>query len=94
MSESAGTDETLAISRGFRLQWEQAQQQHVLLYPEGMVKLNDSSAEILKLCDGSRSETAIIEALQQQFPGADLAADVREFLAIARQNGWIGVASG
>ena len=28
------------VGRGFRLQWEQAQGCHVLLYPEGMVKLN------------------------------------------------------
>ena len=28
------------IGRGFRLQWEPAQNAHVLLYPEGMVKLN------------------------------------------------------
>ena len=28
-----------ALGRGFRLQWEPAQKAHVLLYPEGMVKL-------------------------------------------------------
>jgi pyrroloquinoline quinone biosynthesis protein D len=39
-----------AIGRGFRLQWEPAQQAHVLLYPEGMVKLNGSAGEILKRC--------------------------------------------
>jgi pyrroloquinoline quinone biosynthesis protein D len=33
----------------FRLQWEPAQNAHVLLYPEGMVKLNQSAGEILKL---------------------------------------------
>ena len=37
-----------AIARGFRLQWEPAQNAHVLLYPEGMVKLNGSAGEILK----------------------------------------------
>ena len=42
-----------AIGRGFRLQWEPAQNAHVLLYPEGMVKLNGSAGEILKRCDGS-----------------------------------------
>ena len=35
------------IHRHFRLQWEEAQGCHVLLYPEGMVKLNDSAALIL-----------------------------------------------
>jgi pyrroloquinoline quinone biosynthesis protein D len=77
------------ITPGYRLQWEQAQQAHVLLYPEGMIRLNPSAAEILKHCDGSRTADAIVDALQQQFPEADLAADVREFLEVAHENGWI-----
>ena len=44
-----------AIGRGFRLQWEAAQNAHVLLYPEGMIKLNGSAGEILKRCDGATS---------------------------------------
>jgi pyrroloquinoline quinone biosynthesis protein D len=79
----------LRIAPGYRLQWEEAQQSHVLLYPEGMVTLNGSSAEILKYCDGTRTVEGIIEDLQQQFPEADLADDVREFIAAAYDNGWI-----
>ena len=41
-----------AVARGFRLQWEAAQNAHVLLYPEGMIRLNTSAGEILKRCDG------------------------------------------
>jgi hypothetical protein len=41
--------------RHFRFQWEPAQGCHVLLYPEGMVKLNQSAGEILKRCDGART---------------------------------------
>ena len=44
-----------SIGRGLRLQWEPAQNAHVLLYPEGMVKLNASAGEILKRCDGQRT---------------------------------------
>ena len=36
------------VGAGFRLQWEPAQDCHVLLYPEGMVKLNGSAGEIIK----------------------------------------------
>ena len=79
----------LRIAKGFRLQWEEAQQSYVLLYPEGMVTLNGSSAEILKYCDGNRSVEDVIVELQNQFPEADLADDVREFLANAHNNGWI-----
>jgi pyrroloquinoline quinone biosynthesis protein D len=79
----------IAISPGYRLQWEEAQQCHVLLYPEGMVKLNGSSAEILKYCDGSRSAAQIVAELEQRFPGVDLAADVHQFLEVADERGWI-----
>ncbi len=37
-----------SINRQFRLQWEAAQDKYVLLYPEGMVKLNGSAGEILR----------------------------------------------
>ena len=73
----------------FRLQWEPAQEAHVLLYPEGMVKLSGSAAEILRRVDGQRDVGAIITELEQTFPGIDLAEDVINFLNQARDNGWI-----
>ncbi|MCK5498318.1 MAG: pyrroloquinoline quinone biosynthesis peptide chaperone PqqD, partial [Gammaproteobacteria bacterium] len=42
------------IASTHRFQWEEVQDCHVILYPEGMVKLGDSSSEILKLCDGKK----------------------------------------
>ena len=51
---------------GYRLQWEPAQQAHVLLYPEGMVKLNDSAGAIASLIDGRRSVAAIVAELDYQ----------------------------
>lgn len=56
-----------SIRRGFRLQFEPAQGCHVLLYPEGMIKLNDSASEILQQVDGKRSVAEIIGNLQQRF---------------------------
>src|SRR4029078_12435926 len=53
-----------AIARGFRLQWEPAQNCHVLLYPEGMVKLNGSAGEIMTRCAGERSIEAIVGELE------------------------------
>ena len=82
-------EQALRIAPGLRLQWEEAQQAHVLLYPEGMVQLNPSSAEILGRCDGQRSAETIVAELEREFPDADLADDVREFLATALANGWI-----
>jgi pyrroloquinoline quinone biosynthesis protein D len=79
------------IPSRFRLQWEAAQNAHVLLYPEGMVKLSQSAAEILKRVDGVTSVSAIVQSLEQTFPGTDLRSDVVEFLSTAHERGWIGL---
>ena len=60
----------LRFRRGFRFQWEPAQQCHVLLYPEGMVKLNDSAGAILNEVDGQRSVADVVSVLEQKFPDA------------------------
>lgn len=75
----------------FRLQFEKAQGCHVLLFPEGMIKLNASAAEILTRVNGEKSIEAICDALKIAFPDApnDLAEDVVEFLDHARGKKWI-----
>ena len=78
-----------AMSRRFRLQWEDAQQAHVLLYPEGMVKLNTSAAEILKCCDGETPVAKIVTDLENKFGATDLRADIEGLLAHAYANKWI-----
>jgi len=72
-----------------RLQWEEAQQKYVILYPEGMVELNQSSAEILKSCDGSRCLAQIVSTLEAQFETTGLGNDITAFLEVALKNGWI-----
>ncbi len=79
----------LKFSPLHRLQWEEVQQKHVILYPEGMVELNQSSAEILKLCDGSRNVTQIVSELEEQFATTGLTHDITAFLEVALKNGWI-----
>ena len=74
----------------FRLQFEKAQGCFVLLYPEGMVKLNDSAAEILQQIDGLTSVDEFQHQLQQKFPQAgDIGDDIAEFLATAQAKRWI-----
>lgn len=72
-----------------RLQWEEVQQRFVILYPEGMVELNQSSAEILKLCDGTKNLAAIVSELEEKFATSGLTNDVTQFLNVALQHGWI-----
>jgi pyrroloquinoline quinone biosynthesis protein D len=77
------------LSRLFRMQWEEAQDAHVLLYPEGMVKLNQSAAEILKRCDGNADVATIVAQLETTFAQTDLQDDVLAFMADARERGWL-----
>lgn len=77
------------IGHGFRLQWEAAQHSHVLLYPEGMVKLNGSAGEIMKRCDGRRSIADIVAELEDVFALPGLRKDVMAFVEIAVQQRWL-----
>ena len=78
-----------AISSTHRFQWEEVQDCHVILYPEGMVKLSGSASEILKRCDGMNTTREIIDDLNKHYPGADLEKDVFKFLETAHENGWV-----
>ncbi len=80
---------TIQFSPMHRLQWEEAQQKDVILYPEGMVELNQSSAEILKLCDGTRNLAQIVTDLEEKFSTTGLINDITSFLNVALNNGWI-----
>jgi pyrroloquinoline quinone biosynthesis protein D len=63
-----------------RLDFDAVRQQHVLLYPEGAVLLNDTGAAILRLCDGQRSLASIAEILGERYK-CDVLADVIEYLS-------------
>jgi pyrroloquinoline quinone biosynthesis protein D len=63
-----------------RLDFDRVRQQHVLLYPEGAVLLNETGAAILELCDGHRSIGAIAAILEDRYK-FDVTADVTEYLS-------------
>ena len=77
------------IGHGFRLQWEPAQSCFVLLYPEGMVKLNQSAGEIIKRCDGQRDVATLVADLETAFSTTGLEGDVLAFLELARRQRWL-----
>ena len=78
------------LNRLFKFQFEPAQDCYVLLFPEGMVKLNGSAGAILNEVDGQRTVADIVASLEQQFPDAGpLGKDVSEFLQDARHQHWI-----
>jgi pyrroloquinoline quinone biosynthesis protein D len=77
------------MANHFRLQWEEVQKSWVLLYPEGMVKLNGSAGEILHRLDGVKTVQTIVDDLERQFEATGLAPDVLDFLAISQRQGWV-----
>jgi pyrroloquinoline quinone biosynthesis protein D len=65
------------LATGARLQYDEVREEHVLLVPEGVVRLNATAAEVLELCDGERSLDEIVGVLSERYEGADLRDDVQ-----------------
>ncbi len=78
-----------AVAHGMRLQWEPAQEAHVLLYPEGMVKLNSSAGAIMSRCDGVRTVAEIVADLERTYGLTGLSGDVAAFVALALDKHWL-----
>ena len=74
---------------GARLQYDEVRAEHMLLVPEGVVRLNQTAAEVLELCDGERSLDEIVGTLSERYDGADLREDVRGLVDGMTQRGLI-----
>jgi pyrroloquinoline quinone biosynthesis protein D len=74
---------------GARLQYDDVRQEHVLLVPEGAVRLNSTAAEVLELCDGERSLDEIVGTVSARYEGADLRDDVRGLVDGLTQRGLV-----
>ncbi len=77
------------LNRRYRMQWEETQNCYVLLYPEGMIRLNGSAGEILKCCDGATSVADITKTLEEKFNMPSLKDDVEGLLAHAYEQDWV-----
>jgi pyrroloquinoline quinone biosynthesis protein D len=64
-----------------RLEFDPVRNQRVLLYPEGVVLLNDTGAAILDLVDGRRSVADIAADLKQRYDCGDITGDIVEYLS-------------
>ena len=82
-------DQPLQLATGYRLQWEEAQHMFVLLYPEGLIELNQSSSEILQVCDVNNPLANIVQPLATKFKTTGLEGAIINFLNIALDNGWL-----
>jgi pyrroloquinoline quinone biosynthesis protein D len=74
------------LAKGVRLQTDSTTGKSVLLFPEGIMELNETAYEILARCDG-RTLSEIVRELAEDYDAdvAALAADVRETLAGLQQ---------
>ena len=77
------------IAPGMRLQFEAVQDTWVLLYPEGMVKLNPSASAILQRCNGKLTVAAIVADLEAVFNATGIAPEVTNLLNEGVRRGWI-----
>ncbi len=76
----------------YLFRWEEPQQAHILLYPEGVVKLNETGAAILKYCDGTRTANEIASELNEKY-STDVSQSVYKFLEVSYAKGWIRIKS-
>ena len=72
--------------------YDEVRGEHVLLVPEGMVRLNPSAAEVLTLCDGTRSLDEVIGVLAARYESSDLRSDVQRLIDAMAEKGLVVVA--
>lgn len=68
--------------------WGGTEQDRVILYPEGAIKLQGTGRQVLERCDGTRTFGEIIQELQQEFGKTDpekIRADIGVFLEQLRR---------
>jgi pyrroloquinoline quinone biosynthesis protein D len=90
MSDKIRSDDVFGLARHYRFQWEEAQKGYVLLYPEGMVKLNGGAGEVISRLDGVKTVAQVVEELKLAFPDVpELENDINAMLELAHGKTWI-----
>ena len=77
------------LATGARLRYDEVREEHLLLIPEGAVKLNATAADVLELCDGEHSLDDIAATLSERYGGADVRSDVEELVDAMAQKGLV-----
>ena len=92
MNETITAENIIEINPVYLFRWEEPQQAYVLLYPEGIVKVNETGAEILKLCNGINAVSEVISELNDKYT-TDATTSINKFLEVAHAKGWIRIKS-
>ena len=90
MSDKIKSEDVFGLAKHYRFQWEEAQDGYVLLFPEGMIKLNGGAGEVIKRIDGHKTVGEIVAECKSAFPDVpDLEGDVFSMLELAQEKAWI-----
>ncbi len=73
----------------YLFRWEEPQQAHILLYPEGLIKLNASAGEILARVAETVAVGELIDHFTKTYNSEDIAEDILAFLEASHERGWI-----
>jgi pyrroloquinoline quinone biosynthesis protein D len=71
-----------------RYRWDALRKQHQLVFPEGILVLNEPGAAIVRLCDG-RLLSELLTALAEQHPDGNPGEDVPAFLERLARKGLV-----
>jgi pyrroloquinoline quinone biosynthesis protein D len=70
-----------------RLQWDDARNQAMLLFPEGVLVLNPTANAVLELVDGTRTVGDIVVALADKFTASDVSGTQAEEVNLSTDPG-------
>ena len=79
------------LVRHARYRWDELRGQHQLVFPEGILVLNDTGAAIVRRCDG-RSLDELLAALTAEYFESLSSEEVCEFLKRLAQKGLLSEA--
>lgn len=88
-AQSLAPDTVPQLNPLYLLRWEETQLAYVLLYPEGMVKLNGPAGQILNLVNGTSTVQDIVDELVGEYGDPMIADDICAFLETAYAKRWI-----
>lgn len=63
-----------------RVKWDPVRQKHLLLFPEGLLVLNQTAHEIITMCNGKNKVITIVNSLGDKYK-THVDADIRELLS-------------
>jgi pyrroloquinoline quinone biosynthesis protein D len=76
------------LSRHARYRWDELRGEHQLVFPEGMLVLNETGAAIVQCCDGRTADDLVAE-LKHRFPDAEPVTDVHAFIGRLVEKGLV-----